>query len=195
MSRLGSRVLLCVSALSLPGALALGCAPEAVVSEDASTVNDAATGEDGGVDAATEPDAGSQDPDTGTGDLDAGPTDAGPEPCTAEGMFRTRACECGGTLSEQCTSGFWTIASPCNSNPACTPGAFETRPENPTCADRIEQRTCDPDLCYWTAWQVVRPAGECSPGYVSCSTALHINCDCQDDCTCQPIPGCMAMPL
>ena len=198
MSSLESRMLLGVMIVALGGALVTGCASQPVVSEDAASGEDAALADDAasGEDAAAEPDTGGNEPDTGPTDADAGPSDAGPEPCAAEGMFRTRPCECGGTLSEQCVAGFWTMASPCNSNPVCRPGDFETRPPDTTsCFPMIEQRTCNPEFCRWNLWEVVRPQGECNPGSMFCDSVRRVNCDCQDDCTCQPIPGCTVVPL
>lgn len=150
------------------------------IAEDAAVLDSGVLAE---VDAADSDDAAVVD----VGD-DAFVDDAGPPPCSSEGMFRTVSCECGGTQNERCMDGFWVQATACSAVHVCDPGAFETQDAR-RCS--VEQRVCGDD-CQWQLWQVVVPPGECDAGYSTC--LLGMNCDCQADCTCQPVPGCPNPP-
>lgn len=112
--------------------------------------------------------------------------DAG-EPCTAPGMYRVVGCACGGHLSERCVDGSWTEVSACDATPECAPGSFELTEPNLYCS--VDQRVCGDD-CAWGAWTQVVPRGECAAHTSQCVPLAGINCDCQTDCTCQPVPGC-----
>ena len=105
--------------------------------------------------------------------------------CSAEGMFRRVPCACGGMQSEQCTSGRWTLVTPCDRMTVCTAGAFETR-DGTRCS--VEQREC-PDGCAWTAWTTVVPRGACAAGAPD-RCISPVNCRCTATCQCEPVPGC-----
>ena len=151
--------------------------PDAFVPVDAAMPSDDAPAVDR-VDAFAPPDSPTRD---------AGPPDAGPERCTAEGMFRRVSCACAGMQTERCMGGFWSVTVACSGVMVCAPGTFETMPGD-FCG--TIQREC-PDGCAWTEWVVVDPGRECLPtlGDV-CDPPIMRNCRCRMDCTCEAVPGC-----
>lgn len=134
--------------------------------------------------------------DASTPPADASSMTDGGEPCTATGMYRIVPCVCGlgGTRSEQCRDGVWQRVTECAMVGECTPGEFETRSVEESCA--VVQRVCD-GRCHWDDWETVVPPGECSyPSEICYEHAFDgisrptSNCSCRSDCTCAPVPGC-----
>lgn len=192
MRRREARTTKLLTAFSLAGAM-VGC-PQTEDIPDAFGVDafevDALTQSDApeAMDAFVESDA-TMPPDAGVAPDAAVPPDAarrdGGIGCSSEGMFRRVPCACGGMQSEQCTSGRWTLVTPCDRTSICTAGAFETR-DGARCS--VQQREC-PDGCAWTDWVDVVPRGECSAGAPDYCMSPR-NCRCTTTCQCVAVPGC-----
>jgi hypothetical protein len=185
MKRRETRSRRLIEALAVAGVMGItGCpqpmqdTPDAFRVPDAAMPGDDAPTVDGGVDAFAPSDSPARD---------AGPPDAGPERCTAEGMFRRVSCACAGMQTERCMGGFWSVTVACSGVTVCTPGTFETMPGD-FCG--TIQREC-PDGCAWTEWVVVDPGRECQPTLGDiCNGLTMSNCRCRADCTCEAVPGC-----